>query len=211
MLKISYDRYGIYGIDQVDISARSKKNSEEIWDALANKRQEKKISRRDVATRASKELADGIDQNEEDSQEWEGSEEVPERLRHGVAVVGNVVKYKLTAVQRDEFCDGREFGVGLVVGRQIDRGDFKTVAMMNPDVIELCEVTPLVCTDMGEDDGVYVFEKDELGSVVFPKLGNLEIVQIRKFEENWLKWHLQSDDDLRQFSDAIENDYDMMV
>ena len=54
--------------------------------------------------------------------------------------MGDVVEYPLSAVVKQELQDGRSHGVGLLVGRNKDRGDAKTL----PDeALGLCEIEPL--------------------------------------------------------------------
>ena len=38
--------------------------------------------------------------------------------------VGNIVEYPLRSIETEDFQDGRSHGVGLLVGRNIDRGAF---------------------------------------------------------------------------------------
>ena len=54
--------------------------------------------------------------------------------------MGDVVEYPLSVVVKQELQDGRSHGVGLLVGRNKDRGDAKTL----PDAaLGLCEIEPL--------------------------------------------------------------------
>ena len=53
---------------------------------------------------------------------------------------GDVVEYPLRDVERQELQDGRIAGVGLVVGRNMDRGD---AAKLPEDQLDLCEIEPL--------------------------------------------------------------------
>lgn len=56
------------------------------------------------------------------------------------AVVGDVVEYPLSEVVKQQLQDGRSHGVGLLVGRNKDRGDAKTLP---EDALGLCEIEPL--------------------------------------------------------------------
>lgn len=51
-----------------------------------------------------------------------------------------MVEYPLRMVERQELQDGRVAGVGLVVGRNMDRGD---AAKLPEDQLDLCEIEPL--------------------------------------------------------------------
>lgn len=55
-------------------------------------------------------------------------------------VVGDVVEYPLSDVVRQQLQDGRSHGVGLLVGRNKDRGDAKTLP---EEALGLCEIEPL--------------------------------------------------------------------
>jgi hypothetical protein len=51
-----------------------------------------------------------------------------------------VVEYPLREVERQELRDGRISGVGLLVGRNMDRGDARSLP---PNQLDLCEIEPL--------------------------------------------------------------------
>ena len=53
---------------------------------------------------------------------------------------GDVVEYPLRAIECQELQDGRVAGVGLVVGRNMDRGD---AGKLPEDQLDLCEIEPL--------------------------------------------------------------------
>ena len=53
---------------------------------------------------------------------------------------GDVVEYPLREVEMRDLQDGRIAGVGLVVGRNMDRGD---AAKLPEDQLDLCEIEPL--------------------------------------------------------------------
>ena len=61
--------------------------------------------------------------------------------------------------------DGRDYGLGVVVGRNIDRGDASKIPT---DQLELCEVEPLELID-GR------WRPDVIGTGVYPKLTELEV------------------------------------
>jgi len=211
-----YDHYGKSGLNSADVRERSKQNEDALWDEIVREGRRKgvKMSRRDIARRASKAEAEkyfsdsSLNDDGFPEPPWEGSDAVPVHFRTNVARVGSVVKYPLSDVARSELVSDREFGLGLVVGRNIDRGDVEQLLVMNEDQIDLCEVTPLVMVDDG------VFEKDELGSTCFPRLGELErSIEIVKFNSGFDRWHLRSKlgEDLSQYSDDDFDVEGMMV
>ncbi len=53
---------------------------------------------------------------------------------------GDVVEYPLRDIEMRELQDGRIAGVGLVVGRNMDRGD---AAKLPENQLHLCEIEPL--------------------------------------------------------------------
>ena len=54
--------------------------------------------------------------------------------------VGDVVEYPLRSIETEDFADGRSHGVGLLVGRNMDRGD---AAKLPRDQLPICEIEPL--------------------------------------------------------------------
>lgn len=50
------------------------------------------------------------------------------------------MEYPLSDFVKADLQDGREFGVGLLVGRNKDRGD---AAKLPPELLDLCEIEPL--------------------------------------------------------------------
>lgn len=65
-----------------------------------------------------------------------------------LSVTGDVVEYPLSDVVRQQLQDGRSHGVGLLVGRNKDRGDAKTLP---EEALGLCEVEPLRQEEPGSD------------------------------------------------------------
>lgn len=53
---------------------------------------------------------------------------------------GDIVEYPLSDIIKQDLMDGREKGVGLLVGRNRDRADAKNLPV---DQLDLCEVEPL--------------------------------------------------------------------
>lgn len=58
----------------------------------------------------------------------------------GEPMAGDLVEYPLSDVVKAELQDGREYGVGLLVGRNKDRGDAKKLP---PELLGMCEIEPL--------------------------------------------------------------------
>lgn len=54
--------------------------------------------------------------------------------------MGDVVEYPLSEVEKATLQDGRTYGVGLLVGRNMDRGDAK---ILPKEALPMCEVEPL--------------------------------------------------------------------
>lgn len=159
----NYDLYGERGLDGFSGHA-----SDAMWDELGewNKqnRKPKKQGKRDRARAVvGKIVRDGP---------WEGWSGVPEHLRSGVAQFGDIVKYPLSDVIKANLQDGRDYGLGVVVGRNIDRGDASKVPT---ESLELCEVEPLEYLD-GR------WRPDTIGVGAYPKLTSLEVVEVLTHE-----------------------------
>ncbi|CAM9186077.1 unnamed protein product [Phaeothamnion confervicola] len=101
---------------------------------------------------------------------WSG---VPVAWRTGVPVFGDVVTYPLPAADRAPD-DDRERGIGLVVGRNIDRGDARLIP---DDMLGLCEVTPLELRDCGR------WCEDEIAPSAYPHLAHLRVVPVARFDK----------------------------
>ncbi len=65
-----------------------------------------------------------------------------------IPVMGDVVEYPLSEVTRQQLQDGRTHGVGLLVGRNKDRGDAKKLPA---EALGLCEVEPLRQEEPGSE------------------------------------------------------------
>lgn len=63
-------------------------------------------------------------------------------------MTGDVVEYPLSEVVKQQLQDGRSHGVGLLVGRNKDRGDAKALP---EEALGLCEVEPLRQEEPGSD------------------------------------------------------------
>ena len=73
-------------------------------------------------------------------QEQQGDFQATGELCCRVPEFGDVVEYPLRDIERQELQDGRVAGVGLVVGRNMDRGD---AGKLPKDQLDLCEIEPL--------------------------------------------------------------------
>ena len=63
-------------------------------------------------------------------------------------VTGDLVEYPLSEVTRQQLQDGRSHGVGLLVGRNKDRGDAKKLPV---EALGLCEIEPLRQEEPGSE------------------------------------------------------------
>jgi len=114
-------------------------------------------------------------------------EDLPDRWRTiDVPQVGDLVTYPLPEVvvhNNHIFGDTRTRGLGLLVGRNIDRGDVRKVAYMTPDdsVIAACEVIPLMCGRRESldrpDEECDTWVVDSIGVSAYPTLDDLERVE----------------------------------
>ena len=62
--------------------------------------------------------------------------------------MGDIVEYPLSPAEQATLQDGRTHGVGLLVGRNMDRGDAKTLPA---EALPMCEVEPLRQESEGSD------------------------------------------------------------
>ena len=72
--------------------------------------------------------------------------------------MGDVVEYPLSDVVKQELQDGRSHGLGLLVGRNKDRGDAKTLPKEN---LGLCEIEPLRQEETGSDRSVIIDDSSD--------------------------------------------------
>lgn len=86
-----------------------------------------------------------------------------------VPEAGDLVEYPLPAAHRLSDDDGRTAGVALLVSRNRDRGDARTLPA---ELLDVCEVEPL---RQREPDGA-VWVPDDLGTPAFPRLDELRVV-----------------------------------
>lgn len=85
--------------------------------------------------------------------------------------VGDVVEYPLPPVARLPG-EERTHGVGLLVSRNLDRGD---AASLPPALLDLCEIEPLTQRELGG----FAWVPDDLAAPVFPRIGELRVVDRR--------------------------------
>lgn len=95
--------------------------------------------------------------------------------------VGAVVEYPLPQVVRDELQDGRSHGVGLLVGRNCDRGD---AARLPEGVLDLCEVEPL----RQQEPGSTCWVPDELSPGAYVRLAELRPITVDSFDQRFDQW-----------------------
>ena len=70
-------------------------------------------------------------------------------MLRSLPIMGDVVEYPLRAMEVAELeGGGRTAGVGLLVGRNMDRGD---AAKLPPEQLDMCEVEPLRQDEPGSD------------------------------------------------------------
>jgi len=161
-----FDRFGAQGMQGRTVGNG---NSREVWDEF--ERVDKK-SRRRSARDSSANNVGGLDDD---------SDREPD--------VGDLVEYPLPQVVKDEMMDGRTHGVGVLVSRNKDRGDVKTLP---EELLGRCEIDPLAEDPYGSNR----WAPDELGNVAFADLCDLKIVPIKSFDRRFDVWELTAPDAL---------------
>ncbi|KAK9845473.1 hypothetical protein WJX81_007397 [Elliptochloris bilobata] len=99
---------------------------------------------------------------------------------------GDVVEYPLRAVEVADLCDGRTAGVGLLVGRNCDRGD---AAKLPPEQLDLCEIEPLRLEESGSNRWI----KDDLGIPSIARLGELVVLPVAAFDRRFDVWTINAE------------------
>ncbi|PRW59130.1 dnaJ-like protein subfamily B member 5-like [Chlorella sorokiniana] len=161
-----YDRYGAEGMRGKSGASSGSGNASREWTEFKrHKRQNKHTQARDASTAS---YGSSVDEA------W-GSDPA------GGAAAGAVVEYPLSQQQRDELQDGRTHGVGLLVGRNCDRGD---AAKLPQQVLDLCEIEPL----RQEEPGSTRWVPDELAPAAFPRLGGLRPIPVDAFDQRFDVW-----------------------
>ncbi|BDA46467.1 probable chaperone protein DnaJ at N-terminal half [Coccomyxa sp. Obi] len=163
-----YDRYGPEGMKQQAGANSGRGNAREAWDEFKPyKKENKRTKARDVA-RSSASM---------DSAEAQADDGLPQ--------FGDVVEYPLRDIEMQELQDGRTAGVGLVVGRNMDRGDAKKLP---PDQLDLCEIEPLRQEETGSDR----WFPDDLGIPSFARLGELRKLPVADYDGRYDIWVIKA-------------------
>jgi hypothetical protein len=103
----------------------------------------------------------------------------------GAPLPGAVVEYPLPSQVVADLGDGRARGVGLLVGRNRDRGD---AARLPPEALDLCEVEPLRQEEAGSQNWV----KDELSPSAYPRLGSLIPIPVAGYDRRFDVWRVEA-------------------
>ena len=99
----------------------------------------------------------------------------------GQPAAGAVVEYPLPPQVVADLADGRSHGVGLLVGRNLDRGDAKRLP---PEALDLCEVEPL----RQEEGGSQRWVPDELSPSAYVRLGALRSLPVAAYDPRFDVW-----------------------
>eukprot|EP00798_Chlamydomonas_sp_ICE-L_P018719 gene18719-25244_t len=99
---------------------------------------------------------------------------------------GDLVEYPLPEVVMADLQDGRTHGVGLLVGRNMDRGD---ASKLPPELLDLCEVEPLRQEEAGSSNWIC----DELDTGAYVRLGSLRKLQMKSFDPRFDIWQIGSE------------------
>ena len=113
-------------------------------------------------------------------------------------LTGDIVEYPLSDLVKSELQDGREKGVGLLVGRNKDRGD---AAKLPDDLLGMCEIEPLrqeetdsnkcVCLSSRShpaDDVTCRWIPDEIGCSAFCELASLKKIPVTSYDTRFDIW-----------------------
>ncbi|CAD7699107.1 unnamed protein product [Ostreobium quekettii] len=156
-----YDKYGAEGMKSHMGASAGTGNSKRDWDEFKPFKRENHRTRARAAAREAS----------------SGEKEVVRRT----AEAGDVVEYPLSDLVKDDLQDGREKGVGLLVGRNIDRGD---ADKLPEDVLDMCEIEPL----RQEEHNSNRWIPDELGCSAFCRLGDLSVVPVSEYDSRFDVW-----------------------
>ncbi|KAK9842878.1 hypothetical protein WJX74_003834 [Apatococcus lobatus] len=155
-----YDKQGLEGLKRArGAAAAGPSNASKAWDEF---KPFTKSNKRTQARSSSAQVADsGLEERHTDS----------------LPAMGDVVEYPLRELERD----GRDKGVGLLVGRNMDRGD---AATLPADTLDLCEIEPL----RQEEEGSTRWLPDELGDVSFVRLQELTSLPVAEYDGRYDIW-----------------------
>ncbi|GMH41980.1 hypothetical protein BSKO_09899 [Bryopsis sp. KO-2023] len=159
-----YDKYGLDGM-QNQVGANSGLgNSDRFWNEF------KPFKKENKRTRARDASSNFDAQGAGDRQ----------------PMAGDLVEYPLSDIIKEELMDGRVKGVGLLVGRNMDRGDAHTLPK---DQLDLCEIEPL----RQEEEGSTAWIPDELGYSAFCRLGDLKIIPVSSYDRRFDTWVVEAE------------------
>ncbi|GAQ85839.1 DnaJ heat shock family protein [Klebsormidium nitens] len=158
-----YDQYGVEGLKRQP--NKSSGSAWEVWDEFKpmKKKKSRKQTARDVAAGASTSGGDG-----------DTGDDGPTFAQNG-----DVVEFPLSTAARERMNDGREKGVGFIVGRNIDRGDKHK---LSPENLTLCEVEVL-----WQEDGDDRWTVDPMESSAFADLLELRVLrsEFDRLSDSW--------------------------
>lgn len=158
-LRKAYDIGGLEGLTR-----RPKHSADAVWDSWEEFQPVVRRSRKGDAREAAASGTSGGEKEE--------------------AQMGDVVEYPLSAAAQANHGDGRTKGVGLVVGRNLDRGD---AHKLSPEYLEMVELEPLYCEEGSQD-----WHPDPLESVAFAAMSQLKVIKV-EFDRPTDSWVLKED------------------
>ncbi|KAK9804086.1 hypothetical protein WJX73_005526 [Symbiochloris irregularis] len=171
-----YDKYGMEGLARRGGIDRGKGNASKAWDEFKPHVRENKRTRARGASAAASPAP-----FREDHEQATGSGAENADVQDDRPQVGAVVEYPL----RDTDCTpGRHLGVGLLVGRNLDRGDAKKLP---PEQLDLCEVEPL--QQQEPDSNLWI--PDQLGYSSFARLGDLRVIPVSSYDQRYDIWSIE--------------------
>jgi len=193
-----FDRYGAQGMSSHGRTSGGWGNSRAAWDEFKPFKRENKRTRARASAHAASTAAAGAPRldssagpangSDGDGDSGSGADPFDGGFRVGAggargaeAQSGNVVEYPLSQVVRDDMQDGRSHGLALLVGRNMDRGDAKTLPL---DTLDLCEVEPM----RQQESGSNIWIPDELSPSAYCRLGELKVVPVTSYDRRFDEW-----------------------
>jgi hypothetical protein len=191
-----YDRYGAEGAAARAGGGAGRGNAAASWDEFRpHVRANKRTRARDASAASYAASVDGEEAAaaatnaaaaaDADAATADASNPESEPGAAAVPAPGDVVEYPLSRVVMDDLQDGRTRGVGLLVGRNQDRGD---AARLPPEALDLCEVEPL----RQEAPGSSRWIPDELSPSTYPRLGELTRIQVAGYDPRFDVWRIEA-------------------
>ncbi|KAL0035404.1 hypothetical protein WJX77_005166 [Trebouxia sp. C0004] len=165
-----YNQFGPDGMKQHLGAQAGQGNARDAWDEFKPFTKENKRTKARAASQAGTSADGHLDATSNDE---------------GMPVMGDVVEYPLSEVTRQQLQDGRTHGVGLLVGRNKDRGDAKKLPA---EALGLCEVEPLRQEEPDSDRWI----PDELGVSSFAQLDDLKTIPVTSFDARFDIWHVEA-------------------